>query len=46
MFYIITDISGQIDAQFFRTREEAEEWQQENYYVCTGDVRPVPELTE
>lgn len=37
--YVISD--G--DALFFATREQAEEFQQEEYYSCTGDVRPVPD---
>lgn len=42
-YYIITDEGGKIRAEFFMTRQEAEEYQEENYYKCTGDVLPVPE---
>lgn len=41
-FYIITDNKGLIKAEFFETREEAEEYQEEHYYNCTGDVLAVP----
>ena len=42
-FYIITDEKGQLRAEFFENREAAEEFLQENYYRCSGDVLPVPE---
>lgn len=42
-WYVITDNKGMTKAMFFKTREEAEAYQEENYYICTGDVLPVPE---
>ena len=42
MYYIITDIKGNLEARFFSSRQEAEDFQEENYYLCTGDVREVP----
>ena len=41
MWYIIIDDKGKLEALFFPSREEAEKWQEENYYICTGDVREV-----
>lgn len=38
-FYVICD--G--EAIFFSSSQEAEDFQEEEYYRCTGDVRPVPE---
>ena len=41
LWYIITDQKGMLEVKFFRSREAAEEYQEENYYTCTGDVREV-----
>jgi len=38
MYYIITNNQ----AIFFNNREAAEDFQETNYYLCTGDVRRVP----
>jgi hypothetical protein len=41
MWYVITEDRGKLEALFFPSREKAEEWAEENYYICTGDVREV-----
>lgn len=41
IWYVITDNKGSLEAKFFATRDLAEEYAEENYYMCTGDVRPV-----
>jgi hypothetical protein len=48
MWYVITEERGKLEALFFPSqerstclREKAEEWAEENYYLCTGDVREV-----
>ena len=38
LHYIITNNT----AKFFPTREAAEDFQETNYYLCTGDVGRVP----
>ena len=38
MYYIITNNQ----AVFFNDREAAEDFQETNYYLCTGDIGRVP----
>lgn len=41
-YYVILEDKGRLRAVFFHTQEAAEEYQEENYYRCTGDIMEVP----